>query len=117
MDKIIELVSGIDWKHVGTTIVFIVTTVVTIILWIKRNLFNVKDLADRGALIKEKLKYDKANLKQQNAFIEEVVTLKKTVNVQERLTKEVINKMLSLENKLDLLLQEKIDTKEEEDVS
>lgn len=95
--NVVETLKNVDWNTVGALGMTVVGTIVTVLLWFKRNIANIKQLKEDSLEVSTEIKTNKAILKNQNDLSSEFGRLKKEYIELKKEIKEL--KMLLIETK------------------
>ena len=104
MNVLIDYIKNMNWENIGITVMGIVAMLSTVRVWYNKNIVDIKKISKEGLELTESIKYNKAQILSQNNLINELSHFKKTVHKQEKIIKGFNDKINTLEEKLDILV-------------
>ncbi len=101
--------STVNWETLGATVLSVMTVVGGVIVWLKKNFANIKQLKADGAEVSEQVKYFKAMLKDNAGLKNEISSSKRELNAMKiefkRLSDKKDSEITSLKEDLKLAIQ------------
>ena len=105
MEAILEMLKNINWPDLGATLITVVAPITGVVIWLRKNIINIKVLKQDSDDINKELKLNKAMLKAQNGLTTEFSRLKREYND----TKSYINKeMNNIKSEMKIIIKEAV---------